>query len=30
MWGLHTGLLNRQGQPKPAFFAFRRSLAKLR
>ncbi len=30
LWGLHTGLLNRSGQPKPAFFAFKRALSKLR
>jgi hypothetical protein len=30
LWGLHTGLLSRGGKPKPAYFAFKRALAKLR
>jgi hypothetical protein len=30
LWGLHTGLLNRSGQPKRAFNAFKRAASKLR
>jgi hypothetical protein len=30
LWGLHTGLLNRDGQPKAAFWAFKRSVSALR
>lgn len=30
MWGLHTGLLNINGSPKPAFSAFRRAVRRLR
>jgi hypothetical protein len=30
LWGLHTGLLNRQGRPKPAFNSFRRAVRGLR
>jgi hypothetical protein len=30
LWGLHTGLLNRQGQPKPAFQTFKKSVGALR
>lgn len=29
-WGLHTGLLNREGEPKPAFYSFRRAVGRLR
>lgn len=28
-WGLHTGLLNRRGRPKPAFTAFKRAALSL-
>jgi hypothetical protein len=30
LWGLHTGLLNLEGQPKPAFATFKRSVSALR
>jgi hypothetical protein len=30
LWGLHTGLLNRNGTPKPAFFAFKSAVSRLR
>jgi hypothetical protein len=30
MWGLHTGLLDIHGRPKPAFGAFSASVARLR
>lgn len=30
LWGLHTGLLRVDGAPKPAFFAFRRAVKRLR
>jgi len=30
MWGLHTGLLDLGGRPKPAFEAFRRAVGRLR
>jgi hypothetical protein len=29
-WGLHTGLLNIEGQPKPAYSAMQQALAALR
>jgi hypothetical protein len=29
-WGLHTGLLRQDGGPKPAFYAFKSALARLR
>jgi hypothetical protein len=29
-WGLHTGLLRVDGSPKPAFFAFRDAVARIR
>jgi hypothetical protein len=29
-WGLHTGLFDRRGEPKPGFFAFKRAAAELR
>lgn len=29
-WGLHTGLRDINGEPKPAFFAFERAVGKLR
>jgi hypothetical protein len=28
-WGLHTGLLRRNGRPKPAFQAWRRAVKHL-
>lgn len=28
-WGLHTGLLNRRGRPKPAFTAFKRAALSI-
>jgi hypothetical protein len=30
MWGLHTGLLDVNGNPKPAYHAFARAVAALR
>jgi hypothetical protein len=30
MWGLHTGLLDIDGRPKPAFSAFKRAVRRLR
>ena len=30
LWGLHTGLLDNDGSPKPAFFAFQRAVGRLR
>ena len=30
LWGLHTGLLDNDGTPKPAFFAFQRAVGRLR
>jgi hypothetical protein len=30
MWGLHTGLLDVNGNPKPAYHAFGRAVASLR
>ena len=30
LWGLHTGLLDNDGTPKPAFFAFKRAVGRLR
>jgi hypothetical protein len=30
LWGLHTGLLDLQGRPKPAFNAFKRAVGRLR
>jgi hypothetical protein len=30
LWGLHTGLLDLQGRPKPAFNAFKKAVAQLR
>jgi hypothetical protein len=30
LWGLHTGLLDLNGSPKPAFYAFSRAVKKLR
>jgi polysaccharide biosynthesis protein PslG len=30
LWGLHTGLLNKDGTPKRAFFAFKRAVGRLR
>jgi polysaccharide biosynthesis protein PslG len=30
LWGLHTGLLDRDGNPKPAFSAFKRAVGRLR
>lgn len=30
LWGLHTGLLTLEGQPKPAFHAFQSAIARLR
>jgi hypothetical protein len=30
LWGLHTGLLNKDGTPKRAFFAFKRAVSRLR
>ena len=30
LWGLHTGLLDNDGTPKPAFFAFQRAARRLR
>jgi hypothetical protein len=30
MWGLHTGLLDINGTPKPAFSAFKRAVRRLR
>jgi hypothetical protein len=30
MWGLHTGLLDVNGNPKPAFGAFCQAVAALR
>ena len=29
-WGLHTGLIDRRGRPKPALRAFAEALATLR
>jgi hypothetical protein len=30
LWGLHTGLLDLDGNPKPAFSAFKRAVRRLR
>jgi polysaccharide biosynthesis protein PslG len=30
LWGLHTGLLRIDGAPKPAYFAFKRAVRRLR
>jgi polysaccharide biosynthesis protein PslG len=30
LWGLHTGLLDNDGTPKPAYFAFQRAVGRLR
>jgi polysaccharide biosynthesis protein PslG len=30
LWGLHTGLLDNDGTPKPAYFAFQRAVRRLR
>jgi polysaccharide biosynthesis protein PslG len=30
LWGLHTGLLDLNGNPKPAFYAFSRAVKRLR
>ena len=30
LWGLHTGLLDLRGRPKPAFYAFKHAIIDLR
>ena len=30
LWGLHTGLLDREGRPKPAYNAFKRGVQRIR